>query len=125
MEWDLSLERYDISKNRYRELLNFCRQYPEWLEELSANEDALQSVNLSGMPPSGAISDSTGSLATRRAELSWKCEMVEQSAIMANADIYQEIIKNVTGTQMETSKKTQEFRDSRRYFFWLLDKKRK
>lgn len=121
-EWNLSL---DISKHRYRELLNFCRQYPEWLEELNSNEDALQSTNLSGMPHSGAISDSTGNLATRRAELFAKCKMIEQSAILANAELYQEIIINVTGQQTESGKKTFEFWTSRRKFFYLLDKKRR
>ena len=115
---DLSLE---ISKHRYRELFQFCQQYNEMKTELSEIEDALKSPDLSGMPRPPGISDTTGNLATRRAELSYRCDLIEQSAIQADPERYGEIIQNVTG---ETSYNDKGFRLSRRRFFYILDRKR-
>ena len=117
---DLSL--YDISKHRYRELFQFCQQYAEMKTELSEIEDALKSPDLSGMPRPPGISDTTGNLATRRAELSRRCEMIEQAAIEADPERYPEIIGNIT--QNETSSKDREFILARRRFFYILDRKR-
>ena len=118
--WDLSL--CDISKHRYRELFQFCQQYQEMKTELSEIEDALKSPDLSGMPRPPGISDTTGNLATRRAELSHRCQIIEQAAIEADPERYQEIIDNIT--QSETSSKDKEFITARRVFFYILDRKR-
>lgn len=96
---DLKLnDGYEISPARYRELLYFCRQYPEWKTELAANTDAVRALPLTKMPgaPIRKPSDQTGELAARRADLARKCELVEQAAIEADGAIYQYIIRNVT-----------------------------
>ena len=118
---DISL--YTLTKERYRELLYFCRQYKDWRSELASTEDALQSPNLSGMPRSGKISDTTGNLAVTRASLSHKCKMIDDSAKEASEELAEAIIKSVTEPLKE--KPSRELAAARRIFFYNLDKKRR
>ena len=90
---DLKLDGYNISGNRYRELKYFCRQYRE-------KQSLLRSITEVGSPPicgggGGRLSDKTASTAIRRAELQRDLEMIEQTAIEADAEIYTYIISNV------------------------------
>lgn len=123
---DLKLDRYNISGNRYRELKYFCRQYRE-------KQSLLRSITEVGSPPlsgggSGKLSDKTASTAIRRAELQRELELIEQTAIEADAEIYTYIISNVAdGVPWEYfsvpySRAT--FYRRVRKFFWLLDKKK-
>ena len=82
---DLKLDEYNISGNRYRELKYFCRQYRE-------KQSLLRSITEVGSPPlsgggSGKFSDKTASIAIRRTELQRDLEMIEQTAIEADAEI--------------------------------------
>ena len=130
----LKLDNYGISAKRFKELCGFCEQYPEWASELKNNKDTISGTELSDMPkPPFNQSDQTGNLAIRRIELQEKCKLIEQTAIQADADLYQYIIKSVcyevpfkylqTVEQMPCSQST--FYDRRRYFFYLLDKNKK
>lgn len=131
---DLKLkDDFGISNKRYRELYYFCQQYHEWKDELRWNSDTLKSPSLTGMPGSGAISDQTGNHATKRAELSLKCDLIEQTAYEADPVIYPHIIKNVTNegigftylqTVMNIPCGKDLFYKARRKFFYLLDKKK-
>lgn len=129
----LNLEKYGISGKRYKELCGFCEQYPEWINELKYKYDTVKSVEITDMPIYHSNSDSTGNLAIRRAELQKKCELIEQTAIQASADLYQYIIKSVcyevpvayliSCENMPLSKSA--FYELRRYFFYLLDENKK
>jgi hypothetical protein len=145
---NLRLDKYGISKHRYNELKNFCLQYGEWKDELKYKTDAVKSPQITGMPFVGGISDSTCNLASRRAELSKKCEIIEQTMILAITtlkkgntskllydgdykDLYDHMIKAVTEEGITYNYLFQRMnipigRDSfymmRRYFFYLLDK---
>jgi hypothetical protein len=119
---DLKLDGYNISGNRYRELKYFCRQYRE-------KQSLLRSITEVGSPPlSGKLSDKTASTAIRRTELQRDLEMIEQTAIEADAEIYTYILSNVAdGVPWEYlgvpySRAT--FYRRVRKFFWLLDKKK-
>ena len=123
---DLKLDGYNISGNRYRELKCFCRQYRE-------KQSLLRSITEVGSPPicgggGGRLSDKTASTAIRRAELQRDLELIEQTAIEADAEIYTYIISNVAdGVPWEYlgvpySRAT--FYRRVRKFFWLLDKKK-
>lgn len=131
---DLKLDKYNISLNRYRELLYFCRQYPEWKDELRYNTDCLKSPDLTGQPKSTEITDQTSRLAIRRAELASKCELIEQAAIKADEEVYQYIIKNITDENagynylrmiLRLPMGRNQFYEARRRFFWILDKNKK
>lgn len=131
----LRLEKHGISKYRYGELRNFCLQYPEWVNELKYKKDALKSKQIDGMPipPSKGGSDQTADLAIRRAELRERCELIERTAQQASGSLYKYIIQSVCYDEpmwylrdilgMPCSKDT--FYDTRRYFFYLLDKNKK
>jgi hypothetical protein len=130
---DLRLkDKYNISTKRYRELFYFCLQYPEWQNELYYLTDFLKSPELSGMPHGTGKSDLTAKFAIRRAELSKKCELIKQTALEADSEIYQYIVKNVTTDYagydylcmvMNMPCGREKFYKSRRRFFYLLDKK--
>lgn len=104
------------------------------MEELKSNTDAVKSFSVSSMPASSSGSgDPTSALARRRAELQKRCELIEQTAIQANADLYQYIIRSVCYEEpfwylrdikgMPCSQRS--FYDYRRYFFYLLDQSKK
>lgn len=128
---ELKLEKYGISSKRYKELCGFCEQYPEWVDELNYKTDTVGSKEITDMPiPPHNTSDRTGNLAIRRVELQKKCELIEQTAIQANLDLYQYIIKSVCYEHpfwylqdiMSMPCSQRAFYDARRYFFYLLNK---
>ena len=123
---DLNLDKYNISQFRYRELKYFCLQYEEWKTELNNNIDAVKSTQITDMPSSHAIGDSTCNLAVRRVELFRNCELIEQMAIKADCGIYQSIIKNVTQgiafEYMDAYCGRRQFYLARNKFFYLLSK---
>lgn len=128
----LRLKDYGISPYRYMELHSFCMQYPEWRRELEHKTDTVKSPSADGMPKYGEISDGTARLAIQRAILESKCRIIEQTALEAGEDLKEYIIKSVCygksvryliGTLgMPCNERS--FYDYRRYFFYLLDKKR-
>lgn len=130
----LNLSKHGISGKRYKELCGFCEQYPEWVDKLKYKTDTVKSKEITDMPiPPFGSSDQTGNLATERVELQKKCELIEQTAIEASADLYQYIIKAVcyevpvhyliSVEEMPLGKSA--FYELRRYFFFLLDKNKK
>ena len=128
---NLVLDKYGISSKRYKELCGFCEQYSEWLKELKYKTHAVGSPEITDMPiPPRTNESKTEKLALRRATLEEKCKLIEQTAIEADADLYQYIIKSVcyevpytylaTVEEMPCSRSC--FYDTRRKFFYLLDK---
>lgn len=123
---DLKLDGYNISGNRYRELKYFCRQYRE-------KQSLLRSITEVGSPPissgsSGRLSDKTASTAIRRAELQRDLELIEQTAIEADAEIYTYILSNVAdGVPWEylgvPYSRRQFYRIRKRFFYLLSERK--
>ena len=129
----LKLEDYGISGSRYKELCGFCEQYPEWVDELTYMANIVHSKVITDMPVHHGQSNPQEELAIRRAELSIKTELIEQTAIEADGDLYQYIIKSVCYRKpiwyltdiMHMPCSDAKFRDMRRYFFYLLSKNKK
>lgn len=128
----LNENKYNISKHRFLELYHFCMQYNEWRNELKYNKDTVRSIGITDMPTSHNAGDATADLAIRRADLRRKCELIEQTAIEADAEIYEYIIKGVANDWatypymqgvmgIPCSRNT--YYSRRRKFFWLLSKK--
>ncbi len=125
-------KKYDVNKHRFLELYHFCMQYNEWKDELKYKTDTVKSIEVTDMPTSHGNGDATASLAIRRADLQRKCELIEQTAIEADPDIYQYIIKGVT-TDYATYKYLSQvlgmpcgkdmYYNRRRKFYWLLSNK--
>lgn len=125
---DLALKRYEISKERYRELKYFCLQYEEWKKQLSSLA-SVKPQQLTGMPNGkNRISNPTADAAVKRSELTEKCALVEQSAIEADAELYPYLLKSVTqGIPYEYINAPcgrRRFYEMRRRFFFFLSKKR-
>lgn len=128
---DISLTKYDISPKRYRELYYFCLQYDEMKERLESIY-SLQSSKIDNNVQSNSISDSTQKKAIAAEKISTKMELIEQTAIEADSQIYQYLLMNVTNQVpftylhydlgMPCGEKY--FYKARRKFFYLLDIKK-
>lgn len=94
-ERDLVLNKYSISRNEYRELLYFCRQYPDKKRELAACYE-LEVIEPDGMPKGNSTSNPTESKALRAEKLSKDIAMIENAALKVMPYCYRELIKNVT-----------------------------
>lgn len=123
----LNLSEYNLSKAGYYELYWFCRQYPD--KKLKASL-MIRTGNqaLSGMPHCQGVSDSVYSAAISRERLLKDCELVEQAAIEADAELYQAILRNVTlGEPYERIGPPcgrRQFFEKRRIFFYLLQERK-
>lgn len=128
----LKLKDYGISDKRYKELCGFCEQYPEWKDELKYKKDTLKSKQITDMPLSTDVNNATESLIIKREYLRKKCELIEQTAIEADSELYSYIIKSVCYEVpfwylrdiMGMSINRTDFMAARRYFFNLLNQKK-
>lgn len=128
-----SLSEYNISSHRFMELYHFCLQYNEWKDELKYKCSSVKSIEITDMLTAHSGSDQTQDLAMRRAELSKRCELIEQTAIEADAELYPYILKAVTNEGVSynylkmvcgipCSRNT--YYSRRKKFYWLLSKKK-
>lgn len=130
----LKLKEYGISPKRYKELCGFCEQYPEW-KKMLAEMTVISAVTYSDEPKSPNIgtSDTTGKLATRRIELSERCQMIEDAAKGAVRDGNQEMINGIIKSvcyevpfyKLGIPYSPSTFYEYRRYFFYLLNQKKR
>ncbi len=120
-----------ISKDRYIELLHFCRQYAEWQME-AASMLGVRSMQMDGQPHGTRKNDPVAVAAERRECLMRKIEIVDNCArAVGKGEWYAAIIQNVCmgrpytmieAALLPTSNKNVFFA-RRREFFDLLDKK--
>lgn len=139
---DLKLDDYGISKRRYQELKAFCLQYTEWQDELKYNTDTVKSKNITDMPICQTGENAIENLAIKRKELQEKCDMVEQTLIKAIGDIFQGDIESLYPRMLKAISNDDinyayldevmhipcgrnTYWKIRRYFFFLLNQKRK
>ena len=118
-----------LKKDRYLELLHFCRQYPDWKTEA----DTLIGTHgqkLDGMPHGTFVGDPVANTAERRAGLLAKVDLIDRCARAIDGGVwYTVLIQNVCigipytlidQTLVPTSNKNA-FYNSRKSFFLLLD----
>ena len=119
---DMKLSDYNISRAKYNELKYFCMQYEEKKREIH-NSYGLGAVVGDGMP-----GNAVERVAIRNVMLQKDVEMIEQTAMEADPDIYQWLLKNVTEgigyDYLAVPMSRNRFYDSRKYFFYLLAQKR-
>lgn len=124
---DIKLSDYNISRAKYNELKYFCRQYDEKKQELHRRY-GLGAVINDGMPKGNTCGNPVERMAIRNATLQADIELIEQTAMEAGSDIYQWLIKNVTGgipyEWLNVPAGRRQFYEARRYFFYLLSQKR-
>ena len=145
---DLKLDKYGITKFRYRELANYCYQYDSWQDILKYKTHTVKSLQITDMPHGSGTGDPTEILAEERAEASTNSQLIEQTLIQAittlkdgngnyicgdewEMDIYPQIMKAITcpditynylWQKMGISVSVGVFNNIRRYFYYLLDK---
>ena len=124
---DLKLKEYEISKHRYRELMNWCLQYDEWKRKVSSCYSLNSSLSR-GMNGSGK-SDPTASAAIRAEKYNSNIKLMETAAFEVDPVIGKYIIKNVAqGLPYEYLGAVpcgrRQFYEYRRKFFFLLDLKK-
>lgn len=124
---DMKLSDYNISRAKYNELKYFCMQYEEKKREIH-NSYGLGAVVSDGMPKGNIPGNPTERAAIRNAMLQSDVELIEQTAMEADSDMYQWLLKNVTeGIPYEwlnVPRGRRQFYEARRYFFYLLAQKR-
>ena len=119
-----------ISQDRYRELLHFCRQYPEWKREASSLL-GIKAVKMDGQPHGSNVGDPVAAAAEKREKLMERIGIVDRCAKAVDSGAwYASIIQNVCigrayeqmdRALMPTSDRNAYFK-RRREFFELLDK---
>lgn len=127
----LNKDKYNINKFRFKELYYFCLQYDEWLESLDDMRNTLKGMQYSAMPSSGNPGDPTMKAAIECAEISKKCAAVEAAARAADPDLYEFLLYAVTHenisfnllkVQKDIPCERDRYYDSRRKFYFHLDK---
>lgn len=127
----LNKDKYAINKFRFRELYYFCLQYDEWRESLDDMRNTLKGMQYSAMPSSGNPGDPTMKAAIECAEISKKCAAVEAAARAADPDLYEFLLYAVTHenisfnllkVQKDIPCERDRYYDSRRKFYFHLDK---
>lgn len=124
--------KYWIDKDRYLELKHFCMQYSRWKSAYSELSSGYIPGGIKTGEKSTDISDPTANIVLLMQSYSFKIEMIEQTAIEADADIYKFIIMAATDNIPFVLLKTKYdipcgkdmFYERYRKFFWILDKKR-
>lgn len=131
---DLKLDKYGISKKRYKELCGFCEQYPEWKSAIN-EYSFVKGVSYDPMPKSktNAVHSSVEEAAIRNDRFINNCMLIEEVAKEADPEWWEYIIKSVCYEVPITYLISVEgmnlsqfpFYKKRRYFFFLLDKRKK
>ena len=124
---DIILDEFDISKFRYRELLNFCMQYEEKKNKVKEFCE-ISAVKYLGMPKGNKIADPTAEKADMLLQLKADIELIEQTAIEADAEIYKQLLDNITKgisyLHLDVPYSRASFYRKRKKFFFLLSLKR-
>ena len=122
---DLNLEKYKISKYRYRELKYFCLQYDEKKQRLAALR-GLSAVTYSSEPRGSGISNPTAAKAERVQQLAQDIELIEQTVLEVDSVNYDSLLvtaANLPYEYLSPACGRRQFYEDRRKFFCLLDKK--
>ena len=125
---DLSLNEYNISKYRYRELKNFCLQYREKKMQLSSIT-LLGSAGTESNGKGSAISDRPANDAIRIAEIKSDIDLIESCAKEVSDLLYEYLIANVVDEipyeRMSIPVGRRKFYETRRKFFYILSQRKK
>lgn len=122
-KYDLKLSKFNISKFLYRELYNFCHQYPEKKDKLKALYGIQGGIG-TGMPRANNISNPTEKQAMLALSISKDLELIENTAKEIDIVIYQRILDNacygIPYEKMIVPMGRRQFYLKRRMFFYLL-----
>lgn len=90
-----SWDAIGIKKERYLELLHFCRQYPDWKTE-AASLLGVHGQALDGMPHGSNVGDPVAAVTARRENLLRKIALIDECAVAVEGGRwYAALIQNV------------------------------
>lgn len=84
-------EQIGISKARFNELRNFCRQYDDWKTEANTLL-GIRAIKMDGLPHGSGISDPVARAAERRERLLAKMSIIEGCAKACDGGAWEEAI---------------------------------
>ena len=126
--WD----KIGISKDRYMELLRFCRQYDEW-KMRAASMIGIHGQQMDGQPHGSSVGDPVYAAVAKRSALLAKIEMVEDCAGTAGGGAWKKALimnacRGVPHSKIPPEFMPTSFRSAffaaRKEFFLLLDERR-
>lgn len=125
--------KYVLTKEEFLSAKYYALRYNQWLAEYNSLKDSVGAVVADDMPHAvNNISAPTEKLATRRAELKSKMQIIEDAARETDEQIGMYILIMATTPEMTFDRLKAEhkvpcerdmFYDCRRKFYWLLSKK--
>lgn len=125
---NLQLDDYGISCWRYKQLYALCRQYPE-KRKILASVRELDALANDGLPHGNGTSDPTARKADKALQLREDIALIEDTAREVDPANWTALIRNVTeGVPYEYLQVycgRRQFYESRRKFFWILDRREK
>lgn len=127
--------KYWIERHRYYELKHFCMQYPIWKKVgMALDASGFRNVPLyaEALSKTNALADPTADCGMTKAFYSKRMDMLERTALQADPELADYILKGVTeGVSYDSLKARLEipcckdtYYDRYRRFFWLLSKER-
>lgn len=124
--------KYFVEKHRYYELKHFCLQYPLWKKTYLELTPIVGNTSKEVYVRSSDISNPTAKIAEQRMLYLEKMQMIEQTALKTDGDLYSYILKGVTTGMSFDQMDARDYipcgrdtyYDRYRKFFWLLDKVR-
>ena len=124
-----SWDAIGIKKERYLELLHFCRQYPDWKTE-AASLLGVHGQALDGMPHGTSVGDPVAAVAARREILLRKITLIDDCATaIEGGKWYTALIQNIClnrayaalGELVLPNSNRNSFFTARKEFFLLLN----
>lgn len=131
---EIKLDKFGISRKRYKELCGFCEQYPEWKSALK-DYSFVKGVSYDLSPKSitNAINSPVEDAAIKMDRYISNCSIIEEAAKKADPENWEFIIDSacyelpinylITVKGMNLSQFP--FYKRRRYFFYILDQMKK
>ena len=124
--------RWELKKADLLTAKYYAMRYNDLKEEYKDLGNGLRSVNMDGMPHGKNAGQPTESVAMRMTEIQEKIELIEKTAVEADPDLAEYILKAVTNeyvtfhqlkilTDMPCEREM--YYDRRRKFYWLLAQK--
>lgn len=131
---EIKLDKFGISRKRYKELCGFCEQYPEWKAALK-DYSLVKGVSYSPSPKSVTynVSSPVEEAAIKMERYISNCNVIEEAAKKADPENWEYIIDSVCYelpinyliTVKGLNLSQCPFYQRRRFFFYLLDQTKK
>ena len=88
--------KYYVPKETFLTVVHYCKQYPSWEAELKAMTDTSRAITYDhDRVQSSGNSDPTARLAMRRAEISRKIDMIDETAKEVSGTLWKWLILGV------------------------------